>query len=149
MASRGGGLGDQLRNDQKAFKKEIKKILVIASNEAVNFFQDNFRRQGFLNRSLKPWKKRKHNTDPGRGVLIGKGGGEKLFDSISRTGLKAKSVTIGIKGNPQKYASVHNFGLRSGRGKGFIMPKRQFMGESVVLNKKISRLIQRRIKKIL
>ena len=148
MAKRRNKLAPQLAEDRKKFKADIKKILVIASNEAVNFFQDNFKRQGFLNRSTKPWKPRK-KRDSGRGILIGKGGGEKLFDSIARTGLSARKVTIGIKGGPQKYASVHNFGLRSGRGKGFKMPKRQFMGESRVLNKKIVRLIKSRIKKIL
>jgi len=149
MAKRRNKLAPQLAEDQKKFKADIKKILVIASNEAVNFFQDNFKREGFLDRRVRTWKSRKV-IDPGRGILIGKGGGAKLFDSIARTGLSYRKVTIGIKGEAiQKYASVHNFGLRSGRGKGFKMPKRKFMGESRVLNKKIVRLIKSRIKKIL
>ena len=142
-------LSPQLKASIIKLKTEKKKILVIAANDAVNFFQDNFTRQGFLNRSLKPWKERKGNTDPGRGVLIGKGGGAKLYDSIARRTLSSEKVVIGIKGDAKVYASVHNFGLRSGRGSGFIMPKRQFMGESKVLNKKINRLIKRRLKKIL
>jgi phage gpG-like protein len=143
-------LAPQLKEDRAAFRKETKKILVLAAEEAVQFFQENITgRQGFLDRSVKKWPKRKKNVDPGRNVLVGKGGGAKLYKSISRTGLSAKRVVIGIKGPPKVYASVHNFGLRAGRGNGFIMPKRQFMGESRVLNKKISRLIKRRIKKIL
>lgn len=149
MARKRRNLSPQLIEAQKKFKLETKKILVVASNEAVNFFQDNFRRGGFLDRSVKRWKPRKGNVDPGRGVLIGKGGGAKLWKSISRTSISSKKARIGIKGDANKYASVHNFGLRSGRGKGFIMPKRKFMGESRVLNKKIIRLIEKRIKKIL
>lgn len=142
-------LAPQLEEDRKKIQLEIKKILVVAANEAVNFFQDNFRRGGFMDGTLKRWKPRKRNVDPGRGVLIGRGGGEKLFSSISRTGLSAKKVTIGIKGSPQKYASVHNFGLRAGRGRGFTMPKRKFMGESKTLSRKIIRLIEQRVKKIM
>ena len=143
-------LSPQLKEDQAKFKKEIKKILILSAEEAVQFFQANIiGRQGFLNRKVTKWPKRKRNVDPGRNILVGKGGGAKLWKSISRTTISAKSVTIGIKGEPKDYASVHNFGLRAGRGKGFIMPKRQFMGESKTLSKKITRLIKRRIKKIL
>jgi phage gpG-like protein len=143
-------LGPQLREDQKLAKNEVKKILVLAAEEAVQFFQDNITgRQGFLDRSTEKWKPRKGNLDPGRNLLVGKGGGAKLYKSIARTSLSASRVVIGIKGPANVYASVHNFGLRAGRGRGFIMPKRKFMGESVVLNRKIVRLIERRIKKIL
>jgi len=143
-------LSPLLMKSQKAFVKETRTILTLASNEAVNFFQDNFRRQGFLDRSVKPWKPRK-KKDPGRGILIGKGGGSKLWNSIAKTSvnLGKKSVTIGIKGDADKYASVHNYGLMSGRGEGFKMPKRQFIGESKVLNKKIIRLIDKRLRKIM
>jgi phage gpG-like protein len=37
-------------------------------------------------------------------------------------------VTVGTE---VPYAAIHNEGLRAGRGKGFKMPKRQFMGERV------------------
>lgn len=151
-------LAPQLKKDRENFKKEVKKILVVASEEAVQFFQENITgRQGFLDRTVEKWPKRKKvrkkgkfvENDPGRNILVGKGGGSKLYKSISRTSLSSKRVVIGIKGAPAKYASVHNFGLRAGRGRGFIMPKRQFMGESRTLNKKIDRIIRRRIKKIL
>jgi len=143
-------LSPELLAAAERFKKESKKILVIAAEHAVQFFQENITgRQGFLDRSVEKWPKRKKNIDPGRNILVGKGGGAKLYKSISRTGLTSKRVIIGIKGEPKAYASVHNFGLKSGRGKGFMMPKRQFMGESKTLNKKIVRLIRERIQKIL
>ena len=143
-------LSPQLREAAEKFKRESKKILVIAAEHAVQFFQENITgRQGFLDRKVEKWPERKNKVDPGRNILVGKGGGSKLYKSISRTGLTSKKVIIGIKGKARVYASVHNFGLRSGRGKGFTMPKRKFMGESKVLNKKIVRLIKARIKKIL
>lgn len=143
-------LGPQLREDQRLAKAEVKKILVLAAEEAVQFFQENITgRQGFLDRTVKKWPARKRNLDPGRNLLVGKGGGAKLYKSIARTSLSATRTVIGIKGPANVYASVHNYGLRAGRGAGFMMPKRQFMGESKVLNRKIVRLIERRIKKIL
>jgi phage gpG-like protein len=138
----------QLEADRKKFEADVRQILILAGNLAVTHFEDNFQKQGFVDKSVDPWKPRKV-VDSGRGILIGKGGGEKLSNSIARTLLGRTSITIGIKGNPNKYASVHNFGLRAGRGSGFIMPQRKFMGESEVLNKKIIRLINKRIKKIL
>jgi len=141
-------LSPQLEAAQKKFKANAKIILAQAANEAVNHFKANFKLGGFMDRSLEKWKPRKNNKDKGRGILIGKGSG-RLKRSIKRSSLSATRTIIGVSGTPTKYASVHNFGLRAGRGKGFIMPKRQFMGESKVLSKKISRLIERRLKKIL
>jgi len=37
-------------------------------------------------------------------------------------------------------ASVHNFGMRSGRGKGFTMPKREFFGIDEAITKAIKEL---------
>lgn len=39
------------------------------------------------------------------------------------------------------YAKVHNEGLRAGRGKGFIMPQRQFLGPSEALEQDIKQQI--------
>lgn len=141
-------LSPQLKAARLKFAVESKKILAVAANEAVNHFKANFKVQGFVDRGVERWKPRKSKKDKGRGILIGKGSG-RLKRSIKRSSLSAKRTVIGVSGTPTKYASVHNFGLRSGRGAGFMMPQRKFMGESHVLNKKISRLIQRRVKKIL
>ena len=48
----------------------------------------------------------------------------------------------------EPYGRVHNEGLRAGRGSGFIMPKRQFMGESEELNALIISEIERKLKQI-
>lgn len=43
------------------------------------------------------------------------------------------------------YAAVHNEGLKAGRGAGFIMPKRQFMGDSPELNALIIAELERKL----
>jgi phage gpG-like protein len=47
------------------------------------------------------------------------------------------------------YARVHNEGLRAGRGRGFQMPRRQFIGESKELTKKVEDIIENEIGRIL
>lgn len=151
----GKKLSPQLQKSLSKMKAKGKtNILALSANEAVNHFKDNFKAQKFVG-SLRKWKKRKKikvkgklvANDPGRGILIKSG---KLKKMIRRSHLNTKRAIIGIAGSvAPKYASVHNFGLMSGRGKGFKMPQRKFMGESRVLNKKISRIIKREVKKIL
>ena len=80
---------------------------------------------------------------------------------IGETGDLARSIEIKSISNGQvviwtspsafskePYGRVHNEGLRAGRGKGFIMPKRQFMGESEELNALIISEIERKLKQI-
>lgn len=138
---------------QKKSKKKVGQIVTVAANESKNFFEENFTRQGFLDRSLKAWKKRKDKSDPGRAVLTGKanrrGSGRRLRRSIAVLRKNNTRAVIGIRGSAGKYAAVHNFGLRSGRGKGFKMPKRQFIGKSKQLDKKIIKLVQRMLKRLL
>ena len=63
-------LAPNLEEAQAKFKKEIKKILILSAEEAVQFFQANITgRQGFLNRKVTKWPKRKRNVDPGRRYL--------------------------------------------------------------------------------
>jgi phage gpG-like protein len=75
------------------------------------------------------------------------GSGVRLRRSITILKRNSKRVIVGAKGKPAVYAGVHNFGLRAGRGKGFTMPKRQFIGPSKLLDKKIVRLLKKELKK--
>ncbi|BAQ92538.1 Phage tail S [uncultured Mediterranean phage uvMED] len=107
-------LSPQIKEARKQFTKSSKIIIVKAAQEAVLHFKEGFQKGGFTNWRLKRWEKRDPDPDPGRGVLIGKGGGGKLWKSIKRgrvTGRgTGKRVVIGIKGKPKKYADIHNFG---------------------------------------
>jgi len=115
----------------------------LIANEAVNEYTANFTRGGFKNKVTVPWRKRKGGTDPGRGVLIGKGSGKKLWRSIVKKKVSQRSVLVGSN---VEYAAVHNYGLMSGRKAApFKMPKRQFIGRSTYLNTKIRKLILKRM----
>lgn len=128
----------------KHVKRQKQKLPKLIANEAVNEFTENFRRGGFKNKVTVPWKPRKRR-DAGRGVLIGKGSGAKLWRSIKATTVNQRRVVVG---SSVHYAGVHNYGLMSGRKSApFRMPQRKFIGRSTHLNNKIRKLIINRIKK--
>jgi phage gpG-like protein len=95
----------------KATEAHFKQVLLYApamlGNDAVNFFLDNFKRQGWLGNRLEPWKKRKRNKKrPGRAILVDSG---RLRRSIRITSIHAGTVTIGTD---VPYAKAHNEGFR-------------------------------------
>src|SRR5690606_28537629 len=76
-----------------------------AKDLGVQFFKSRFRAQGWLDRSFKPWAKRK-KTDkrrPGRNILMDRG---KLRNSI-RGNINGGTITFG---SDVKYAKIHNEG---------------------------------------
>lgn len=121
--------------------------------EAQKFFTANFRKQGFDDNGVERWKPRKvtrYRTrggrvvdDTTRGILIGKGSGT-LRKSIRYMKTSRFTVRIYIAGTADKYAHVHNYGLTSGRG--FKMPKRQFIGDSRNLDEKLRKMVNQRIR---
>lgn len=102
----------------------LKNILSDIKVEFTEEFDRNFEREAFFS---KPWKSSPH--------------GLKLSGNLR------KSIQSKISGNSVvftsqlPYAGVHNEGLRAGRGKGFIMPKRQFIGDSPEVHKTIENII--------
>jgi len=142
-------LSRAIKDDARGVVKQFVGIMKQIGNIAINEAKTNFKRQGFMDRSVKRWKPRK-KRDTGRAILVGpadKGGG-RLRRSIKRISVSNKRVTIGSKGKAAVYAGVHNYGLKSGRKTApFIMPKRQFLGPSHTTNKRIVNLIKKKIKK--
>lgn len=135
------------------FKKEIDESVTVMGVMAVNQFKSNFIKQGFEDETLKAWQPRKR-VDRGRyaekagtrKILIGKGTGI-LHRSIVAKKFGKYAVRITSK---LPYANIHNEGLM-GKAFGkhsFKMPKRQFVGNSGVLNRKILKKIDSNIKKI-
>lgn len=112
-------------------------------------FQANFEKSGFVNNGLKKWKPAKRLSNPKLGAY----GKNKtllsernhLFSSINYLPGVAQVKIV----NPVHYAAVHNEGLKAGRGKGFMMPKRQFIGQSAELDNKVQDTIHTELKKIL
>jgi|BioPla2DNA2_1021312.scaffolds.fasta_scaffold10759_5 phage gpG-like protein len=159
----------ELKRDLKKFAKvaadTIKKELpIIVKTEGLNHFEESWDNQGFTDKSLDKWQKRKAppaitksgkpsaaydkwaRKDAGRAILVGHqadSSGGHLKDS-----LKASATTKAvIFSSDKEYAEVHNEGGRSGRGKGFQMPRRRFMGPSKVLNDKIFKKLEKEITK--
>lgn len=140
----------QARSIANSIKKDLPRIVGVEGN---NFFEDSWRRQGWKDRSVEPWKprkappkltktgkiskaylnwKRKNN----RPILYSHAGDRKgthLKDSIR----VIKGIGRVTFATDKPYAKVHNEGGRAGRGKGFRMPKRQFMGRSRALDRRI------------
>lgn len=134
------------REAQKAVEAALTDMMVIAQNH----FTENFRKQGFDDRAVEKWQPRKRterSRSGQRGILIGKGTGV-LRRSIAKRKTSKYTGLIFINGNANKYAKVHNDGLRSGRGKGFKMPKRQFIGDSYNMFQKIDRKVKQRLERV-
>lgn len=131
-----------IEKDEKAWKREKRNVNILVGNEAKNFFQDNFKRQGFKDEKVNKWKKRK-NKDSGRAILVKTGALRRSIRVLSR------GRNFLVVGSTKKYAAVHNEGLRSGRPRGgsFNMPQRRFIGKSKTLDEKITKLIVKRISK--
>lgn len=96
-------LNDRLNGMAKALATTFPKR---ASADAVRFYRDSFKNQGFTDRTLVKWKK--VNGKPEGRVLRGKTG----LLSISVRPLKAdyKGITIVAGGPHVPYAKIHNEG---------------------------------------
>ena len=151
-------ISQSLYKKYSALKNERRNLSKVVGNEAVNFFTMSFRRQGWKDGNLTKWKPRKGEkaktsqtkrlSKDGRGVLIGKGTGEKLSRSIKITLLTKNKIIVSTS---KIYAQIHNEGLRGNAfGKySFQMPKRQFMGRSKDLDKNTRHIIKQRINRFM
>jgi phage gpG-like protein len=166
MARNISQLPGDLHHFSSKLKDKIAEILpVIVAAEGQAHFEASWDNQGFTDKSLSKWKKRKaprqftkrdhretaaykgfKHKDAGRAILVSHGTdtkGTHLKDSI-RTDANTSRV---IFATDKPYAQVHNEGGRSGRGSGFIMVKRQFMGASEKLDQKIEKKLTKEITK--
>ncbi len=129
---------------KKLFNNDLPRIIGV---EAVNHFKENFQNEGFDKVKWKEVKRRENSWSRGadrtRKILTGKTGD--LGRSIHYRTESGKAIIF----SDLIYAPVHNFGLRAGRGGGFLMPKRQFIGDSQELDTKLRGIIQNKINNIL
>ena len=153
----------QVKSIETFMKKDLHRIV---KREALNHFEGSWDKQGFTDTTLKKWAPRTEPAkkfkksggklksyqrwkakDKGRAILVShrtdtKGG--HLKDSL-RGEIRGSKVIIATD---KVYARVHNEGGRAGRGKGFTMKKRQFIGDSEKLNQRIINKIDKQIDKI-
>jgi len=130
----------------KDFQKLKRNLPAQVGNIAKRHFVESFRNQGFTDASLDPWAVRKtsdksdrskRNADKPRAILVKTG---HLRGSIRVRVSTFDLIEIGAYGVP--YARFHN----NPKGKGV---KRQFIGRSRLLTKKIKAKISQEINKIM
>lgn len=156
-------LPGDLQRISRAVVGKIKDVLPrVVAAEGQRHFEESWDNQGFTDRNLVKWRRRKapkkttkggkvsanyakwRTKDAGRGILISHQTdtkGTHLKDTIKTTVTKEQVIFSSDK----EYAEVHNEGGKSGRGSGFTMPRRQFMGSSKVLDKKIEKKMGKQI----
>jgi phage gpG-like protein len=140
MAKKGEFNLDEVMKRFEVTKSELPKIF---ANDALNFVNDNFKKQEFEDTPIRKWKEVKRRIQ-----------GTKAYKYPKKKDLGRRSRAILVKSgrlrratfikkatwnettiaNPTPYAEYHNDGTKN-------IPQRQFMGHSHVLEKKqISKL---------
>jgi len=124
------------------FERAKNRIPNIIGKMAQSHFKASFKNQGFTDQSLEKWQnverrrpgtrayKQATNADRTRAILVGsptKNPGVRLKDSIR---IMRADWNVVVIATDVKYAETHNDGV-------WTSPKRQFMGESEVLNNRI------------
>lgn len=133
-----------LKGLDKKTRGVLESAIIVISNSAKNFFLGNFRKQGFDDKSVTSWTPRKkEDKRSGRGILIKSGDLMKSIISNPDTSRLMATISTNLD-----YAKVHNDGLKAGRGRGFKMPKRQFIGDSYNLNKTLKDILERKLDSI-
>ena len=126
----------------------MRTLPVKAGTIAQSFFKDNFRQSGFVDNSLLRWKRSKRQDNPkdkDRNYKTLLSRRNHLFNSIRKRTQPFTAIIF----TDVIYAQVHNEGGTAGRrGHSFIMPKRQFIGESRSLNRLISSKIEQEVESL-
>jgi len=145
-------------------QKLHQKFPQMAAILAVNFSKERFIQKNWVDRSASRWEPRKKES---KGSLMAKSG--RLKRSVRKLKVTRNSVTIGTD---VSYAQIHNEGgtinktvnvrshsrTRKGREENvrahtrkmnLKIPKRQFLGESAILQRRIERMLDKQIKQIL
>ena len=136
--------------------------LQIIGNVAVSWFKKNFQNQAWGRVKWKEVQRREpgskaykynakhHPARTTRSILTGDTGD--LGRSIEIREAANGTVTIWTNpstfGSKEPYGRVHNEGLRAGRGSGFTMPRRQFMGENPELDDLIIKKLEEKLHQI-
>lgn len=117
----------------KGLEQQIVRDVIAVEAERIH--AENFRAEAFIDEPVDKWPARKKSDkNKAKRALLVKTGTMKGHALKGRTRQGAVEFVF-----PLEYEKVHNEGLQAGRGKGFKMPKRQFVGESKVLTKRIQK----------
>ena len=124
---------------------DMEAVAELAAATGVSYFKGAFRKKAF---DGKPWTPAKIDQagKRRRGSLMVDSAA--LMNSIRTAEATATRVVWAAGNDKVAYAQVHNEGGRAGRGAGFDMPQRRFMGQSTELEEQIDRRIQPYMQKI-
>lgn len=159
----------------KEFKKQIDKMRstapdfveqqapLVAANIAIKEFKHNFQTENFDGQRWEEVQRRDgksatykyaakyHPARTTRKILTGDTGD--LGRSIELKSVVHGAATVWTSpqafGSKEPYGAVHNEGLRAGRGAGFTMPKRQFIGDTPQLRDKITAALTKQMQHLL
>ena len=139
-----------IKSQQEQLKRAFARTLPVKiGTEAVNFARDNFRQEGFMDGSLKPWTPAKRKSDPkhpDRAYATLSSRRMHLYKSIH----KRTQPGVAIIYTNVPYAAAHNEGTRNaGRSHRVVLPKRQFLGPSKTFDEKARQIIEDELKRIL
>lgn len=117
---------------------DMQDVASIAGMSGVSYFKGSFRKKSF---DGKKWQEAKVDKDKKRkrGSLMVDSSA--LMNSVRIAQATPESVVWAAGNDKIAYAEVHNEGGRAGRGAGFDMPQRQFMGEAEELETIITKRI--------
>ncbi len=144
---------DDIKQLMARFSKKLHKAIGTdaphrAAQVAVRMFKDNFDKEGFFG---KGWKDVKRRTDPPKGKKGKAASKHRILTGY--TGNLRRSIQFEL-GNGEAtvfsdlpYSAVHNEGLRAGRGKGFTMPRRQFIGDHEKLREAMKKAVEDELNK--
>lgn len=115
--------------------EQVPQLFEGLQSVARRFIITNFRKQGFQDGSLKPWKDKK--IKDGRNILVGKSNPH-MMQSFHFDKMNKESIRIT---NTKGYSGYHNDGTKK-------LAERRMIGKSKTLDKMIDNDIERRIKKV-
>lgn len=134
---------------KKIFLSQKRKLPIVLGNMAKNFFLEAFRKGGFTDVGFKRWKQRRKRIGRGRTSPTLKESSNLTLTGKLKRSIKVRPATFKLTRifTNLVYAGIHNFGLQGlAFGKAaFKMPKREFIGNSRVLERKLERRIIREI----
>lgn len=120
----------------------------VLANETKKYFVGEFKKQQWDGKRWLDPKRKQKTTGSSRNksaTLVQSG---TLRRAVINSLQQATFKLIHFEVKDVAYAKVHNEGLRAGRGIGFQMPKRQFMGQTKKLGEIQRRVIDKTIDKI-
>lgn len=150
-----------MTNESKVFMERYGPI--VAVKIAVSDFKRNFQTESFdgkkwqeVQRRIKETKANRyaakhHPARTKRKILTGDTAD--LGRSIDIKEVGGGRATIwtdpGVFGGKEPYGDVHNSGGKAGRGSGFTMPQRQFIGDTAELRDKTIKELEKQMSRIL